>query len=338
MLACGSTTRALQPTAKKTGEYVAVLQVRGEGLERGTVTTLGELLVVSLDRLGPYRVVSPADIDALLGAEKMKDALGCDSVACAAEIGGALGARYLISPTASRMGTSLYVTLNLIDSKNAVAVARGSSKVKAHPDLYDQAIEAAVRSVLGLEPVPIQIPDGLDGSARAAEASPRTACRDGWEWDGSACIPGWAAKGSGAVAEKDGRRVFRGTGNDLSVAEANSQGHAGLAQVLDRYWSQVLRAYNDQNNDGSLAAAASGLLGGTTESVVSVVLAHTDVQTAEQWVHPNGSIYMRVELDLSRFVELVAGAGGLVLGPLRDFTLGNAESIFEVLAHSSAEP
>ena len=69
----------------------------------------------------------------------MKDMLACDAVTCAAEIGGALGARYLLTGTARRWGGKLLITLSMIDTHDQVTY-RGQAKVQDKEDQYEQAL------------------------------------------------------------------------------------------------------------------------------------------------------------------------------------------------------
>ena len=48
---------------------------------------------------GCFKVISTNDINAMLGLERMRDALNCTDTTCAAEIGGALGVELLLSGT-----------------------------------------------------------------------------------------------------------------------------------------------------------------------------------------------------------------------------------------------
>src|SRR5690349_3537294 len=74
-----------------TPEKLAVIPLRTSRVDPTVAELLDELLVSELGRRSGVQVIGASDINALLGLEKMKEAVGCDDVACAAEIGGALG-------------------------------------------------------------------------------------------------------------------------------------------------------------------------------------------------------------------------------------------------------
>jgi len=187
------------PIYAQTKESVAVMPLKGAELPKSAVDALDELLVVSMASLGPYKVITPQDISAMLGREQLKDQLGCDDVACAAEIGGALGARYLLSGTARKLGSKLYMTLSLIDSQRQEVVKRSKAKVKNDEDLYEQAIETSVRDLFGLQGAAVAQPVATPSQPTApSQSQPNEVqqsgtnlywlrCPVGETWNGSSC-------------------------------------------------------------------------------------------------------------------------------------------------------
>jgi hypothetical protein len=136
-----------------------VLPLQAQRIEKETVEIISSLLVAELDASRRYRVISSADINAMLGLEKMKDAAGCDDVACAAEIGGALGVKYLVSGSVSRLGHEFIVQVSLIDVSRATVMERGRAVVEDDERNYRTAVERAAAELLGLElkkPKPLQ--------------------------------------------------------------------------------------------------------------------------------------------------------------------------------------
>src|SRR5262245_43021401 len=82
---------------------LAILPLGSNRIAKETVRVLDDLLTAQLYERGGYELVTGADINATLGLEKMKDALGCADTACAAEIGGALGVDLLLSGTVGEL-------------------------------------------------------------------------------------------------------------------------------------------------------------------------------------------------------------------------------------------
>jgi hypothetical protein len=112
----------LSAETSKTGEStVAVLDFSTPGLSPEEGKALGANLVgvvtSGVAKLG-YKVISTADINAMLSFEKQKELVGCeDKVACLIEIGGALGTDLLVAGTVGKLGSTFNVSLTLIDTR-----------------------------------------------------------------------------------------------------------------------------------------------------------------------------------------------------------------------------
>ena len=78
----------------------------------------------------------------------MNDVLGCDDVTCAAEIGGAVGTRYLLTGSVRSGVDTIWVVLNLIDTRD-MKISRGSGNARNAEGMYETAIERAVRRQRG---------------------------------------------------------------------------------------------------------------------------------------------------------------------------------------------
>ncbi|OGQ91390.1 MAG: hypothetical protein A2289_21695 [Deltaproteobacteria bacterium RIFOXYA12_FULL_58_15] len=123
---------------------------------------LDELLVTEMHERSGMRVIGSSDINAMIGLEKMKSALGCDDVSCAAEIGGALGVDLMLSGAVSRLGNELIITLKLVDIGKTEIRERLSLRVPNDETNYAKGIGDAVTRLLHLDAKP---------TAPAAEAS-----------------------------------------------------------------------------------------------------------------------------------------------------------------------
>jgi hypothetical protein len=145
------TLAADKPTARiGKPDAVAVLPLASPVLGAPTLRALNDVLVVTMDQLSDYDIISPSDVDSILGAEALKDALGCDDVRCTADIAGALGSRYVLSGSITKLGDQLLVTLSLMDAQHVRAESRAQSKMHDDENLYEQAVVQAVRDLLGL--------------------------------------------------------------------------------------------------------------------------------------------------------------------------------------------
>ena len=140
----------LSPDVPRAGEQqaLAVMPLRTQTLNATTVSVLDDLLLAALAERGRLKTIGQSDIGALIGMEKLKESLGCDDVTCAVEIGGALGVRYLLVGTVDRLGSSVVLTLSLLDTGTSQALARQRHKVPADEDVYYDAIIEIVGRLL----------------------------------------------------------------------------------------------------------------------------------------------------------------------------------------------
>jgi hypothetical protein len=83
--------------------------------------------VVANWRGTPPRVAVADDLRTLMNIHAEKEAAGCDDTACLAEIGGALGARYVLNGSVGTLGGSAVLQLSLFDVENSRSVERASA-------------------------------------------------------------------------------------------------------------------------------------------------------------------------------------------------------------------
>src|SRR5204862_491958 len=103
---------------------LAVMPLSPKRVPRETTEILDELVLAELDSRGRYTVIGASDINAMLGLDKMKTAVGCDDLSCAAEIGGALGVQFLVAGSVSLLGDQVIISIKLLDIAHAKVVAR----------------------------------------------------------------------------------------------------------------------------------------------------------------------------------------------------------------------
>lgn len=136
--------------ASPPAERLAAMPLAAKNLSPETVQILDLLLVAELEATGSFAVVRPADIDAMLGLERLKDAAGCDDVSCATDLAQALGVGLLMTGTVGKLGDELVVQLTLIDAREQQVKRRGQVTAAADERAYRDAIKRAVAEVLGL--------------------------------------------------------------------------------------------------------------------------------------------------------------------------------------------
>jgi len=113
------------------------------GVSQDQMDALGDLLSTQISSMGPFKVISKNDIKAALQLENQRALLGCDDVSCVAELGGALGARWVVVGNASRFGQSYLMNLKILDAEQIKVTAAVARKVKGdQSDLIDILGEA----------------------------------------------------------------------------------------------------------------------------------------------------------------------------------------------------
>lgn len=129
---------------------LAAMPLAAKNIPPETVQILDLLLVAELEATGQFAVVRPADVDAMIGLERMKDAAGCDDVSCVSDLAHALGVGLLMTGTAGKLGDELVVQLTLIDVREQRVQRRGQVTAPADERSYRDALKRAVAQVLGL--------------------------------------------------------------------------------------------------------------------------------------------------------------------------------------------
>ncbi len=129
--------------------HVAAMPLAAKNIPVETAQILDLLVVAELESAGAYAVVRPADIDAMLGLERLKDAAGCDDVSCATDIAQALGVELLMTGTVGKLGDELVLALTLIDVRAGEVRRRAQVTAKADERFYRDAVKRGVAEVLG---------------------------------------------------------------------------------------------------------------------------------------------------------------------------------------------
>ncbi|MFT3711121.1 MAG: hypothetical protein QM817_26125 [Archangium sp.] len=103
---------------------LAVLDVAAVGVDQAQASALGNAMAAELDRRGFFEIISANDIRTLLGVERQKELLGCGDSNCTAELSGAIGARFVLQATLTKLGNSMQLSIQMLDTSKAQAVAR----------------------------------------------------------------------------------------------------------------------------------------------------------------------------------------------------------------------
>lgn len=132
--------------AKQDGKTkIAVLDLKGsDSVPKELRESVGSLIPEALDGLGPFKAISKQDIEQMLALEAMKESVGCSDVACLAEIGGALGADYMVTGSLIRVEQTYMLQLQLLNIRTSRPEQRLTREYTGGPQgLFDEVRVAA---------------------------------------------------------------------------------------------------------------------------------------------------------------------------------------------------
>jgi outer membrane receptor protein involved in Fe transport len=130
---------------------IGVMEFKGVGLPQETADVIADVIAEHITKLGDVRVVSKADITALLNLEKQRRLAGCTDRECFAEVAGALGMPWMVTGSVSILGKSAILNLKLIDVRSAYVAGRATRRIQGDVEdlLYEVpgAVEALFEKV-----------------------------------------------------------------------------------------------------------------------------------------------------------------------------------------------
>ncbi|OGQ81011.1 MAG: hypothetical protein A2289_14310 [Deltaproteobacteria bacterium RIFOXYA12_FULL_58_15] len=128
-----------------------VMPLRTESGLESQARALDEMLLAAVHGLNKYEVLGPTDLNAILGVEAMKDAMGCDDVSCAAEIGGALGAPFLLAGELRKLDTQAVLSLRLMDTQAPAVLQRSTARGPTDGESLAKIMTIAVGKLMQVE-------------------------------------------------------------------------------------------------------------------------------------------------------------------------------------------
>lgn len=149
---------------------VAVMDLKGsEGISVDMLNALSALISETLEGLGPFKAITTQDIQQMLALEERKQSLGCSSdSACIAEIGGALGADYMVNGSVLVADGTYVLQLQLSNVKKARVEQRVTRDVTGQQRqlLEDTrvATKLLVRDILSQRSGWIALTTGVEGA------------------------------------------------------------------------------------------------------------------------------------------------------------------------------
>src|SRR4051812_46475428 len=114
---------APSPSAAPQTLKVLVLDLRVDAAPESTARVIRDEIAVSLGHDVRLDVLSTEDLRRVVDIDAQKRAAGCNEESCLAELGAALGARFIVHGALSVLGSTTIVHLNLFDTQSGRAVA-----------------------------------------------------------------------------------------------------------------------------------------------------------------------------------------------------------------------
>ncbi len=132
----------------------------GSGVDPSVANSLTDAVTKEVENRGFFRPFSQNEVQTLLGKERQAQLLGCsdESNSCLTELAGALGARFVMSGTVTKLGEAYQLTLQTLDSQKAQSVGR-SVRIASSLDTLLAQLTYSVAEATGtpLPPPPSRI-------------------------------------------------------------------------------------------------------------------------------------------------------------------------------------
>jgi hypothetical protein len=174
--------------ASATGETAVVVDPKAASAASEASATLTQKLSSGFSRHASLEVLGSEDLRALVDLAAEQQRLGCDEAAedCLAEMGDALGARFVVTSRMGRVGSIVSLQVSILDVEKAAPIGRQSVEgdtvdavVRQIPWLTDElapaVTAAAARAALPAESSDTQSPASTEEPSR--ESSTTTAAR-----------------------------------------------------------------------------------------------------------------------------------------------------------------
>jgi TolB-like protein len=141
------------------------------GVDAPVAVALTESVTAEVAARGFFEVLSSAEVQTMLGAERQRQMLGCsEETSCMTELAGALGAQFVMTGSLTKLGEAFQLNLQAVDTKNGKTLGRTTKLAKDFESIRLQ-IPYAVAEACGtpLPPPPSRVvPYALLSSGAAA--------------------------------------------------------------------------------------------------------------------------------------------------------------------------
>ena len=171
---------------------VAPLQARPA--DREDAETITRLVAIYAGQSAAFSLVTPEEIGAIDEEIKRQLSGGCNEASCIAELGGALGAKYMITGSLNRLGKRYILTLKLIDIEQVRAVSTVASQERSI-GVFADSLPTTIRQLFKEEPVSLPAPPQKIEAKKVpllgSSSRPAQNCREIQRARGKAVKSGW---------------------------------------------------------------------------------------------------------------------------------------------------
>ena len=129
----------------------------GGGIDPTVAAALGDAITLEIDKRGYFTPTSMKELQTMLGVERQRQLLGCSDAsasACMAELADAIGARFVLSGSLTRLGDGYQLSLQTIDTAKAQPIGRSIRIAKDPSVLIDQVPFAVAEATATTLPPP----------------------------------------------------------------------------------------------------------------------------------------------------------------------------------------
>jgi hypothetical protein len=162
--------------------------------------TITRLAAIYAGQSAAFSLVTPEELGAIDEEIKRQLSGGCSEASCIAELGGALGAKYMITGSLNRLGKRYILTLKLIDIEQVRAVSTAASQ-EGSIEAFADSLPHTIRQLFKEEPLSLAAAP-LENKAKGAAKPKKLPLLGGSDRPAQSCREIQRARGKSA---KSGR-------------------------------------------------------------------------------------------------------------------------------------
>lgn len=207
---------------------IAVMEFTSKGgVTQDQMDALSDMLSNQIRSMGNYKVIGKSDIRSMLTMEEQRQRLStCTDQSCLAEIGGALGARWVVVGNVSLFGKTHLLNLKLIDVAGASVASGVSRSIEGGEDKLLAELPGAAKEMfdavagqLTETKAPDEKKEIVEKKEVVKKEEPPKPAKTGW---------------FSGVAERKGKWSLWGLGSFVYLIGGSSSGEEGDVEYANR--------------------------------------------------------------------------------------------------------